>query len=86
MLAKECYVKELKGGEREVRVVELLALGERPSPPFPPEIMVHEVKTRDEWTSKLGEVNEPFELIYLDPTHLKDTIRIVTKMESTKWQ
>lgn len=63
-----------------MKVLESSKLDERP-PPLLPELIEHEVVTRDEQNLKKGEVNEPLELVALDKAHPEATMRIGTKME-----
>ncbi|KAF5445106.1 hypothetical protein F2P56_034184 [Juglans regia] len=50
VLARECYVQELKRGERDVKMVEPQENGDATYPSSPHEVFMMEVDTRDEET------------------------------------
>lgn len=47
---------------------------------LPPELIDHEVETRDEQNLKKLVANEPLELVVLDPNHPEAIMRMGTKM------
>ncbi|KAG2411251.1 hypothetical protein I3760_Q013600 [Carya illinoinensis] len=79
ILARECYVQELKQGEREVSVVESGKVADMAFSP-PSQVLMTKVETRNEDALKHGEVDEPLELVTFDYVHPEGYVKIGTKL------
>lgn len=85
VLAQECYVQELRQGQKEVSIVEPEEGSSMVFPP-PPQILMIEAKTRDEGALKLGEADEPLELVTFDSFHPEGYVKIGTRLTKEERQ
>lgn len=66
--------------QKDVKVAESSEPGKQSSPP-PPEFIEQEIETRNEQSLKYGDVDEPLELVSIEQSCPKATMRIETKMD-----
>ncbi|KAF5480170.1 hypothetical protein F2P56_000936 [Juglans regia] len=83
VLARECYVQELRQGQREASIGDTK---EHTVLPPRPQVMITELETRDEDALKQGEADEPLELVTLEQNHPESHIKIETKLAQKERQ